>query len=484
MLEIIGQQTCLHTFHWQVIQIKQEFESKKTKFYCFNVSLCIQFIPFGKKFKKAGLMELSQLTATAASALMAGGKLTSEAYTQALLERIALREPLVRAWAYVDPEHALAQARARDREPRRSPLHGIPVGVKDVINTRDMPTQHNSPLYQGHQPGEDANCVGVLRAAGAVILGKTETLEFACGGRLPPTRNPLDLERTPGGSSSGSGAAVADGMAPLALATQTGGSTIRPASFCGIYGMKPTFGRISFEGAKHYSPHLDTIGLYGRCAEDLSMLGQIFHLAKNEELQPCLIAGLRIGLCETPMWHEADADAQDALHAAGHMLAAAGATVTPMVLSDPFKLLTEQHDNIMQDGGRGAFLPEYLGAPDLLHEDFRKKVENQFGFTGEHLRKVLDAAALRRIDFDREFSNFDAVLTLSAPGVATLGLASQGMATFNRIWTALHVPAISIPGMRGSNGLPIGMQLVQRRYEDARLLQVAGAVAAVIDSGA
>ena len=428
-------------------------------------------------------MKLWQLTATAASAQMANGRLSSEAYTQALLERIALREPLVHAWAYVDAENAIAQARARDRESRRSPLHGIPVGVKDVINTRDLPTQHNSPLYQGHQPGEDANCVGVLRAAGAVILGKTETLEFACGGRLPPTRNPRDLDRTPGGSSSGSGAAVADGMVPLALATQTGGSTIRPASFCGIYGMKPTFGRISFEGAKHYSPHLDTIGLYGRCAQDLLMLGQIFNLAKSEELQPCQISNLRIGLCETPMWREAEPDAKDALHEAGRMLAAAGATVLPLVLPDAFKLLTEQHDDIMQDGGRGAFLPEYLAAPDLLHDDFKRKVENQFGFTGEHMRQVLDAAALRRIDFEREFADFDAVITLSAPGVATVGITSQGMATFNRIWTALHVPAISIPGMRGSDGLPIGMQLVQRRYEDARLLQVAAAVAEVIDMG-
>ncbi len=415
---------------------------------------------------------------------MAKGELSSEQYVRALLERIVQREPLIRAWAFVDPEHALAQARVRDREPRRSALHGIPVGVKDVINTRDIPTQHNSPVYAGHQPGEDANCVGVLRAAGAVILGKTETLEFACGGRVPPTRNPRDPERTPGGSSSGSGAAVADGMVPLALATQTGGSTIRPASFCGVYGMKPTFGRIGFEGAKHYSPHLDTIGLYGRSAQDLSMMGEIFHLATPAELQPCGVAGLRIALCETPNWHLADADAKEALREAGRRLKAAGASVVPLVLSEPFSQLTEQHDNIMQDGGRGAFLPEYLGSPDLLNDDFKRKVENQFGFTGEHMRRVLDAAALRRIDFESEFGDLDAVLTLSAPGVATVGIESQGMATFNRIWTALHVPCISVPGMRGTNGLPIGMQLVQQRYEDARLLQVAAAVAAVLDPGA
>ena len=184
-------------------------------------------------------MDAWRLSAAQASAAMAAGQLTSEQLTRACLERIAAREPLVHAWAHLDAEHALAQARARDREPRRSALHGIPIGFKDVIRTCDLPTGHNSPIYAGHQPNEDASCVATLRALGAVVLGKTETLEFACGGQFPPTRNPLDLERTPGGSSSGSGAAVADGMVPLALGTQTGGSTIRPASFCGIYAMKP-----------------------------------------------------------------------------------------------------------------------------------------------------------------------------------------------------------------------------------------------------
>ncbi len=426
-------------------------------------------------------MELWQLSASAASALMATGKLSSVQYTQALLERIEKREPEVRAWAHLDPELALAQAHHCDKTPRKSSLHGIAVGVKDIIATQDQPTQHNSPIYLDHQPAVDANCVAVLRAAGAVILGKTATLEFACGGQLPPTRNPHDVRRTPGGSSSGSAAAVADGMVPLALATQTGGSTIRPASFCGTYGMKPTFGRIGIEGAKPYSPHLDTIGLYGRSAADLGLLGLIYRIANADELKSLPIRGLRIAVCETPMWAQADADAQAALHEAGKRLAAAGATVNTLTLSKPFDVLTEQHDSIMQDGGRGAFLPEYLGQPELLHLDFKKKVENQFNLTNAHMRQVLDAAALRRIDFDREMGDADVVLTLSAPGQATMGIDSQGMATFNRIWTALHVPCISIPGMTGANGLPIGMQLVHRRYEDARLLQVAAAVAAVID---
>lgn len=426
-------------------------------------------------------MDLWKLSAAEASDLMAAGRLTSEAYTRALLDRIDERNPVTQAWAYVDADDALRQARERDREPRRSRLHGIPLGVKDVINTRRLPTQHNSPIYVGHRPAEDANCVAVLLALGAVLLGKTETLEFASGGRVPPTRNPHDTSRTPGGSSSGSGAAVADGNVPLALGTQTGGSTIRPASFCGVYGMKPSFGRISFEGVKHYSVLLDTIGLYGRSAEDLWMLCHGFRLTGADKPAVPGIKGLRLALCETPMWHTATDDAKAALHEAARLLSAAGATVSTLTMAEPFGNLTSQQDAIMNEAGRSAFLPEYLTAHHLLHDDFRAKVENRRGFTGEQMRDAIDQVALRRIEFERELQQVDAVMTLSAPGEATPGIQSQGEASFNRMFTALHVPCISVPGMKGRSGLPIGIQLIQRRYEDERLLQVAAAVAQVID---
>ena len=429
-------------------------------------------------------MELWQLTAAEASRRMAAGQLSSEDYTRALLERIRERDPLIRAWSYVDEEHALRQARERDREPRRGPLHGIPFGVKDVFNTFDLPTQHNSPIYEGHRPNEDANAVAVLRASGMVVLGKTETLEFAAGGRKPLSRNPHNPEHTPGGSSSGSGAAVGDAQVPVALGTQTGGSTIRPAAFCGAYGMKPTFGRLSFEGAKHYAVHLDTVGLYGRSAADLWLVANAFRLAGPAEPQSFKLGELRIALCETPMWKEATPDAQAALHQAADMLAKAGVKVTPLTLSEPFARLTEQQDAIMNEAGRGAFLPEYIRAGHLLHEDFRNKVENKRGFTAEQMRAAFDQAALRRIDFEKEMGEFDAVMTLSAPGEAPHGLQSQGDATFNRIFTALHVPCISVPGMTGRSGLPIGIQFIQRRYEDEKLLKVAAAVATVIDPAA
>jgi Asp-tRNA(Asn)/Glu-tRNA(Gln) amidotransferase A subunit family amidase len=205
-------------------------------------------------------MEPWQLTAAAAAARLREGRLTAEALVRSCLERIAEREAVVKAWTFLDPRQAIAAAREVDKAQTMGALHGLPVGVKDMIETADMPTTYNSPIYQGHRPGRDAACVGIARGEGAVILGKTDTVEFAAAGRRALTRNPHDAARTPGGSSSGSAAAVADGMVPLAFGTQTGGSTIRPASFCGIYGMKPTHGVVNTEGAKRYSHTLDTIG--------------------------------------------------------------------------------------------------------------------------------------------------------------------------------------------------------------------------------
>lgn len=428
-------------------------------------------------------MDLWRLSASEASALMAQGALSSERYTAACLQRIAQREPDIRAWAHVDPASALEQARARDREPRRSALHGIPVGLKDVIRTKDQPTRHNSPVYAQHHPNEDATCVATLRALGAVILGKTETLEFACGGQFPPTRNPWDPDRTPGGSSSGSGAAVADGMVPLALGTQTGGSTIRPAAFCGAYGMKPTLGRVSLEGVKSYSAHLDTIGFFARSVEDLRMLADAYRLTLDAPCHAPQLAGLRVGLCRTPMWAEAEPDGRLALEAAAAALELGGATVTDITLSERFEDINQRQDEIMQDGGRGAFLGEYFGAFDLLHSDFKAKVHNHLGLDPTTMRKALDTVAACRVEFEATLDAVDVVLTLSAPGEAPMGLQSQGMATFNRMWTAMQVPCISIPGMTSGTGLPIGIQLVHRRYEDQRLLAIARVVAGVIDKG-
>lgn len=215
-------------------------------------------------------MELHELSASEVAARIAAGTLTAEAYVSSCLERIAARENEVRAWACIDPEFALKQARQRDQEPRRGPLHGVPVGFKDVIDTADLPTEYNSPIYQAHRPRADASCVALAKKAGGIVMGKTVTTEFAY--RHPgPTRNPHKLSHTPGGSSSGSGAAVADFMVPIALGTQTGGSTIRPAAFCGIVGYKPSFNLINRAGLKFVAESLDHIGVLARTVEDIAL---------------------------------------------------------------------------------------------------------------------------------------------------------------------------------------------------------------------
>jgi Asp-tRNA(Asn)/Glu-tRNA(Gln) amidotransferase A subunit family amidase len=426
-------------------------------------------------------MQPWQLDAYQAASLMDRGELSSEDLTRACLARIEAREPLIQAWAHLDPEGALAQARVRDREPRRSPLHGIPVGIKDVIRTADYPTTFNSPLYRGHRPNEDAHVVAVLRALGAVVLGKTQTLEFACGGEFPPTRNPWDPQRTPGGSSSGSGAAVADGMVPLALGTQTGGSTIRPAAFCGVYGMKPTWGRIPFDGIKSYSPALDTVGLYGRSAADLRLLLQGFALAEGAPTEHRDPSQLRLGVCRTPLWPQAEPEAQAAFDETLQRLGAAGVQLVELAWPPGCEDINRWQDEIMQDGGRYAFWPERLTQPKLLHADFKAKLDNHLGLTPGRMRGALDAVARCRMDFEASLLGLDAALGLSAPGPAPLGLQTQGMASFNRMWTALQVPCISVPALWTAQGLPMGLQLIGRRYDDAALLAVAESLVPVLD---
>ena len=422
---------------------------------------------------------LSELSVADAARRIAAGDLTSEALVTACLERIESDDPQLHAWVHVDRDLALAAARTCDVTPASGPLHGIPVGIKDIINTHDMPTQHNSRIYQGHRPGEDAACVALLRAAGAVILGKTHTVEFASVGAKPPTRNPRDPGRTPGGSSSGSGAAVGAGMVPLALGTQTGGSTIRPASFCGAFGMKPTFGTVSFNGAKHYAPSLDTIGWIARGVDDLSLVAQAFGLVAAPP-PPRDLASLRIGLCRTPHWPDAEPASRDALAATAAALAAAGAAVEELELPSLFDDLTAAQDTVMHGEGRYSFEAEYRSSRDLMHPETVAEVENVRGITAADLRAAHNHIAACRAEFDSLITGYAAWLTPSVPGEAPLGIESTGEATFNRMWTALHSPCITLPGHIGPNGLPVGIQLIGPRYADEALLAVASAVAGLM----
>ena len=424
------------------------------------------------------MKHLWKLTAAEASAALAEKSITSEALVRACLERIAEREPVVKAWAFVDPDMAIRSARELDKQKRRSPLHGVPVGIKDMIDTADMPTQHNSPIYTGHRPGQDAACVSILRSAGAVILGKTDTHEFAAGGRLAATRNPHDLTRTAGGSSTGSGAAVGDHQVPLALGTQTAGSTIRPGSFNGVFAIKPTFGTLNREGAKVYSISLDTIGWFGRSVADLGLLADVFNIDRAPWQARPGVKGMKIALCRTPYWKKAAKESQQAVERAAEKLAKAGAKVTDLELPKDFAALNDLQGVLMRGEGRAAFLAEYRRAYDLLHQDFRDRVENKDKFTPAQFAAAYDEIARLRPVFDNLAASYDALLTPSAVGEAPADLTITGDPMFNRAWSALYVPCITIPAATGPNGMPVGVQLVGPRYGDAKLLGVAAAVAA------
>jgi len=427
-------------------------------------------------------MQPYELTASQAAALIADKELSCEELARSTLEHIARRDPLVKAFRYIDPVQVVRNARELDQMPPRSPLHGLTFGVKDMIDTADMPTTHNSPLYVNHRPAKDAACVAVVRHSGALIMGKTDTVEFASGGRMAATRNPHNLAHTPGGSSSGSGAAVGDKQVQLAFGTQTGGSHIRPAAFNGIYGIKPTHGLVSREGAKMYSHTLDTIGWYGRSVADLQLVGDAFQLPGMADAAHVELKGLRVGLCRSPNWKSADAWGQAALLEAASRLEAAGAIVFDLELPDPFNRMNAAQDVIMRGEGRAAFLPELLAGHPALHQHFKDLATNSAGITPEHLVEAYDLAARCRHDFDALYSDkVDVVLTPPAPGQAPEGLHSSGDWVFNSMWTLLHVPCVAIPVGLGDLGLPLGVQIVGPRFSDARLLKIAEACAPAID---
>ncbi|GAB1212614.1 hypothetical protein ATERTT37_001758 [Aspergillus terreus] len=430
-------------------------------------------------------MELYRLTAFQALQQIRSNQLTVEEYARALLARIDARDDHTRAWAYLNRDRVLEQARRLDRIPpeQRGPLHGVAVGVKDVIYTKDMPTQHNSPIYADSHAQVDAASVIILRQAGALILGKTTTTEFAATVKGPQTRNPHDPSRTPGGSSSGSGAAVADLQVPLALGTQTGGSIIRPGSFNGVYALKPTWNAINREGQKIYSPILDTVGLYARCVEDLSLLADVFALDDDDESDHSFqLQGARFAVVKTPVWDKAGPGTIAAMETATRLLRAQGAEVEELELPEEFAQLPHWHGVVMAADGQVAFLPEYQADRGRLHDYLVGLVENRDRHSRAERLKAFDGIAMLRPKIDEIASRYAAILAPSVPDEAPVGIESTGSAVFNGMWTALHTPVINIPGFKGANGLPIGLSLVAPRYRDRHLLRVGTAVGRVFEA--
>jgi Asp-tRNA(Asn)/Glu-tRNA(Gln) amidotransferase A subunit family amidase len=426
-------------------------------------------------------MALNQLTASEALRRLTSGQTTSRALIEACLARINERDGVVRAWLALNKD-ALVQADAADAVPmaERGKLHGLPIAVKDVFDTIELPTTHNSPLYQGFRPAADAPSVDLLRSEGAILLGKTDTTEFAAAGRDAATGNPHDLGRTSGGSSAGSAAAVADCHVPLALTTQTGGSTIRPASFCGIYAMKPSSGLVSREGVKLYSISFDTVGWYGRTVEDLALLANVYGINERLTAPTTDKTSLRIGITHGPYRDKLEPESINALATAGERLRAAGHTVLDITLPGSFEALDLYHRTILHREGAAAFrsLARRHGAD--LHDDFHHRVENRDQRSLSDLKSAYDGAAMAQIAFDDIASDFDLIIAPSAPGVAPVG-RKPGDPVFNAMWTLLRVPTINVPVPMADCALPVGVTLTAMRYDDVALLDRAAEIAAILD---
>jgi len=431
---------------------------------------------------------LAALGAAEAARRIREGLLTSEELVQACLEQIRHAEPQVQAWTFLDEELALAQARAAD-ERRRSgtgigALDGVPVGIKDIIDTGDMPTENGTVLHKGRTPRDDAWVVSRLRAAGAVILGKTVTTEcayFAPG----KTRNPWNPEHTPGGSSSGSAAAVASGMVPLALGSQTNGSVIRPAAFCGVYGFKPTHGVVPRTGVLKLSRTLDHVGMFARSLEDIALIAE--ELVGFDEGDPDTRPRARVpygsilaeeppippvlGLLKTPHWDRTTQELRDAF---GELAEALGAQVEEIELGPTGGEAWDWQKTVMEAEMAASFEREWTRGRDQLSPQLRGLIERGREIRAVDYQRALRGIAPLQASLDDLFmERYDAIVTPAAPGSAPKGLESTGDPVFCSVWSLTGLPSISLPLMRDSANLPIGVQLVGRRNFDARLLRTA-----------
>ena len=428
----------------------------------------------------------SNLTAHEAARRIGAGELTSEQLVRDCLEVIAEQEQHVQAWQFLDAEHALQQARAADAKQRSGaalgPLHGVPVGIKDIIDTHDMPTESGTAHHAGRRPERDAHCVSALRAAGAVILGKTVTTELAA---LAPSksRNPVNHAHTPGGSSAGSGAAVGGNMVPLALGTQTGGSVIRPASFCGTYALKPTLGMISRVGVTLQSHTLDTVGVYGRSLDDLALISGALDLHDPSDdvsyararsdvanaLSDTAMAAPKIAFWKTPNWHVADEAARDAITGFAGKL---GDACTPIELRGAIDCISQDHQCIQAAENAYHYGPLYDKDKALLSDLLRARLEDAFQVDARHYLGALQRREQHYNEIASVLETHDAVLCLSSAGPAPKSHDTTGNPIFNGLWTYLGVPCVTMPLLE-VEGMPLGVQLVGRRREEAKLLRVA-----------
>ena len=423
---------------------------------------------------------IGALSASQAAAQIRAGTLGCEDLMLSCLARIAQREPQVGAWQFLDSTRALERARAADKLPPRGPLHGIPVGIKDIMDTVDMPTTLGSPMYAKRQPDWDAACVAALRAAGAIVVGKTVSTEFAYF-QPGKTRNPHNLLHTPGGSSSGSAAAVADCMVPVALGSQTAASVTRPAAFCGVYGYKASHGEFSLSGIRPFAESLDSLGVLSRSVDDIVLLRTVLLGGPHTERQP-LARPARLAVCRTPQWSQAEPQAQQALETLLQACRKAGAVVSELDLPAQFAGLIDAQKTIMAYEAAHNYVFETTRCPEQLSAAFRALTEAGRGISRDHYasakREVVQAKRVLR----NMAAELDAWISPAAIGEAPLATSGTGDPVMSRMWTALQGPSLCVPLGRGVQGLPLAAQLVALPGHDDDLLQVGQWVGTLLES--
>jgi Asp-tRNA(Asn)/Glu-tRNA(Gln) amidotransferase A subunit family amidase len=434
------------------------------------------------------LTHLHLLSASEAARLIRDGIITSEQLIEACLERIREVDAQVQAWAFLDTDYTLRQARALDQLRLEGkpigPLHGVPIAIKDIFDTADMPTENGSVIYAGRTPSRDATAISLLRAAGAVIMGKTVTTEFAY---FSPgkTLNPHNPEHTPGGSSSGSAAAVGANMAPLALGSQTNGSTIRPAAYCGVIGFKPTHGLISRHRVSPLSRTLDHVGLFARTIDDIALLAE--QMVAYDENDPDTRPRARIpfttlaaeepplapmfAFIKTPMWQLADDDTKEGF---AEIVEQLGVQVEEVELFPSASDAWQWHQTIMSAEMAFNLARESETGSARMSEQLRKQIDIGRAVTAFGYQHALKQIAPIHESFVELFEQrYDAILTPAAPSAAPKGLTSTGDPSFCTLWTLCGMPCITLPLLQSTSGLPIGVQLVGPRGGDARLLRTA-----------
>jgi Asp-tRNA(Asn)/Glu-tRNA(Gln) amidotransferase A subunit family amidase len=429
------------------------------------------------------------LSASDARALIENGALTSCELVEACFARIDELEPTIGAWAHLDREMALQQAAKAD-EFRKSglslgALHGLPIGIKDIIDTADYPTERGTVLHQGRQPERDATLVSLLKEAGAIILGKTVSTELAvyAPGK---TRNPHNTEHTPGGSSSGSAAAVACAMVPLGVGTQTNGSVIRPAAYCGVYGYKPSFGRISRHGVLEQSPPLDTIGVFARSLPDLALLADVLMRFDAQDNAMTPVAPPRIAdimatevpvnphfaFIRSPVWEQVEAVTKDALR---ELIEATNEaqpkTIDIVDMAESFTTLHEDHRKVMEADLARSFADEYRRGKEQLSDVLRDMIERGQQVSDDDYQQARARMEEYNAFLDEVFEDYDGILTPATPGPAPAGIDATGSPVMNTIWTFCGTPAINLPLLQSPEGLPMGVQVIGKRNDDARLFR-------------